>query len=79
MYRAGSCARPDDRVSRRSSLRCLPDACQLVRAFSSLEGALEVGPGLTYMYEHGPVDTGATLMRFKTWPVAALGLGSLLA
>ena len=37
-----------------------------------------VGPGLTYMYEHGPVDTGATLMRFKTWPVAALGLGSLL-
>src|SRR3954467_2924713 len=30
------------------------------------------------MYEHGPVDTGATLMRFKTWPVAALGLGSLL-
>src|SRR4051812_4911851 len=30
------------------------------------------------MYEHGPADTGATLMRFKTWPVAALGLGSLL-
>src|SRR3954454_2560468 len=30
------------------------------------------------MYEDGPVDAGATLMRFKTWPVAALGLGSLL-
>ena len=45
MNRAGPCARPDDRVSRRPSLRCLPDTCQLVSVFSSLKAPSRLGQG----------------------------------